>query len=123
MGVPPEILALMQAAGGPGGPGGPPGGGMAPPGGGPGQLDALASMQSAPPPHGEEEALADATMKIGMALARIHMRSPKAAKMLSEAVSKIQGARKELKNTATNPVASPPNLSMAESGLIPGVTG
>ena len=121
MGVPPEILALMQAGGGAGG-GGPMGGGMAGPGGGPQQLDALASMQQGPPPHGEEEALADATMKIGMALARIHLRSPKAAKMLTEALSKIQGARQEMQTLAQSPVSPPPSLGMAEAGMVPGVT-
>ena len=109
---------LMPGAGAGGAP--PIGGGLpgAPPqqgpGGGGGPIDAimqsLLGLQQTPEPDGVDEALRDASMKIGFAASRTQLRSAKVTKMLTEAVSKIQGAREELKNLPTQPLSPPPNL-------------
>ena len=85
-------------------------------------LEALGQLQSQPSPGGEEQALADASLNIGMALTRIHMRSPRAARLLSDALSKLNQAREALQTEASAPVGAPPNLL---GGLTPntGMTG
>lgn len=110
---------LMELLGGGGGaPGGPPGGDMG--GGGPdGMMKVLAGLQKQPPPDGEKQALTDASTKISMALSRIQLRSAKAAKLLSDAVSKIHAAREALDNEGSSPVAAPPDLGMT-GGMNPG---
>lgn len=92
-------------------------------GGGGAEMDALLGMQESPQPSGEDAAMQDATQKLGFALSRVYLRSPEAAKMLSEAVTKIQAARKALQQEGSRPVSSPPSLSMAEQGFVPGITG
>ena len=76
----------------------------------PAALQALGDLQKQPSPGGEEEALTKATDAVGMAMSRIYMRSPEAAKMLSEALSRIQSARMELQKIASAPVGMPPDL-------------
>jgi hypothetical protein len=77
----------------------------------PGALDALKNLQETPAPAGETQALAEATMKIGMALQRIYLRSPKASKLLADALAKVQQAREELeKNPGGGAQGPPPNL-------------
>jgi hypothetical protein len=98
------------------------GAGQAPGLGGGNPMDALAQMQQSPQPQGEEQAMADASMKIGMALARIYMRSPKASRLLTEAAQKIQAAREALGEEGSRPISAPPNLAMAEQGMVPGMT-
>jgi hypothetical protein len=72
----------------------------------------LASLQESPPPDGETTALTDAATKIGMAYSRIQLRSAKAAKLLSHALSDIQAAREALESEASRPLAGPPNLGL-----------
>lgn len=80
-------------------------------GGGPdAALEALQKLQGSPPPDGEQEALRDASMKIGLAFSRIQLRSAKAARLLSEAISKIQSARETLQAESERSLAPPPNL-------------
>ena len=82
-------------------------------GGGPDQILAmLAKLQQGPPPDAEQEAMRDATMKISMALSRIQMRSAKAARLLSEAISKIHSAREALGQEADRAVGPPPAMGM-----------
>lgn len=106
-----------------GGGGGAPGGGGpmpmgAPPGlGGGDPMQALMGLQEQPAPDGEDQALQDASLKIGMAYSRIQMRSPKAAKLLADASSKVQQAREALKQEGSRPLGAPPSLGMAEQGM------
>lgn len=102
----------MPGAGGP-----PPGG--APPAPGPGgdggpaaAMQALLSLQQAPPPDGEKDALMDVTTKLGFVLSRVQLRSAKAARLISEALSKIQGAKEALADEASHPIAPVPNLGV-----------
>jgi hypothetical protein len=94
--------------------------GPAPPGagGGPeGILQMLAGLQQQPPPDGEKEALNDATMKLGMALSRIQLRSAKAAKLLADAISKVQQAKEALAQEGQRGLQPPPDLGLAGGGL------
>jgi hypothetical protein len=97
---------------GPGLPGMP---GPAPFGPDPAAMQALSGVGETPSPQREEDLLSEALLKIGVALAHIHMRSPKAAKLLSDAQSKISQAREELKKE--QPVGLPPDLL---GGMMPG---
>lgn len=88
-----------------------PGMGQSPMGGPPsGALEALQQMQQSPSPSGEEEALAKASTFLGLALARVYLRSPKAAKMISDALSRVQSARQELSDLGSGPMMPPPDL-------------
>jgi hypothetical protein len=85
--------------------------------GGPEQmLKVLAGMQSSPPPSGEEEALRDASMKIGMAASRVAQRSAKAARLLAEAIAKIQSAREALQAEPSRALAAPPDFGLSMIG-------
>jgi len=97
--------------------GGPPG--PAPDGGGGGPegiLKMLAGLQQQPPPDGEQEALKDASMKIGLAMARWQLRSPKAARLLADSLSKIQQARETMQQEGKGAMNAPPDLGFAGSG-------
>ena len=85
-------------------------------------LKVLATLQSSPPPDGEQEALRDASMKIGMAFSRIQLRSAKAARLLSEAQSKIQSAREALQQEASRPLSAPPDLGLSGGAIAAGPT-
>lgn len=74
----------------------------------PASLDSLLNLQQQPSPGGEEEALAEASTALGLALSRVYMRSPTAAKMIADALSRVQSARTEL--TKDQGVGAPPNL-------------
>lgn len=91
--------------------------------GGPEQaLQVLAGLQQSPPPSGEQEALQEATQKIQMAMGRIQLRSAKSAKLLSEALAKIQAAREALDTTDSSPLSPPPNLGFPGQGGGPSAT-
>lgn len=113
-----SIMPMPGMGGPPGAPpmGGPPG--PAPEGGGgpEGILKMLAGLQQQPPPDGEQEALRDASMKIGMAMARIQMRSAKAARLLADALSKVQQAREALQQEGHRSLNAPPDLGFAGAG-------
>ena len=79
-------------------------------------LKVLAGMQKSPPPSGEQEALRDASMKIGMAASRWQTRSPKAARLLADALSKIQQAREVMDALKTSPLEAPPDLGLGGPG-------
>ena len=84
------------------------------PGAGGGPMDAimqgLLSLQQTPEPDGVDQALQEASLKIGFAASRTQARSAEVTKMLTEAASKIQGARQKLKDLPTQPLSPPPNL-------------
>jgi hypothetical protein len=85
-------------------------------------LQALAQMQQSPPPSGEQDALRDASMQIGFAASRIAQRSAKAARLLAEALAKIQSAREALESEGNRPLGQPPDLGagpMAGGGQPP----
>jgi hypothetical protein len=55
-------------------------------------------------------------MKIGMAASRFQLRSPKAARLLAEALAKIQAAREALDTEGSRPMAAPPDLGLGQGG-------
>lgn len=92
-------------------------------GGGPeGLMKILASLQQQPPPDGEKQALQEASTKIAMAISRIQLRSPKAARLLAESVSKIQQAQETIAQEGERPIAAPPDLGMT-GGMVPPAGG
>lgn len=84
--------------------------GQTPMGPDPAQMQALEALQGNPSPGGEDEALTDATTKLGFAASRIQLRSPEAAKLLNDAISKVQQARQKLQAAQTGPVGAPTDL-------------
>jgi len=110
----------------PGG-GGPPPAPMQGPGlpGGPPDpvLAGLAMLQQSPPPEGEQEALRDASTKIGMAMSRVQTRSPKAARLLADALSKVQQAREALQQEAQKQLPAPPDLGLSGGSMAGGMPG
>jgi len=80
----------------------------------------LAGLQQQPPPEGEQEALRDASMKIGMALSRVQTRSAKAARLLADALSKVQQAREALQQEGQRGLSPPPDLGFAGGGMAAG---
>lgn len=116
----------------PGSPGGlPPMAGMGMPGMGPSPfggpppaaVQALDQLAQQPPGDGEREALMDAQSKIQVALGRIMLRSPKAAKALSDALGKINQSLMTLEQEAQSPVGPPPELLGAMLGQPMGSPG
>jgi hypothetical protein len=92
-------------------------------GGGPeGLLKILASLQKQPPPDGETQAIQQAANLLSMALSRVQMRSASSAKLLADAISKVQSAREALAKEGSGAVASPPDLGMT-GGMPPGQLG
>lgn len=88
------------------------------------QMQALESLQGSPSPGGEDEALTDASTKLGFAASRIQLRSPKAAAMLQDAISKVQKARTELQQSQTGPVGLPTDLlGGGMGGMMPPMGG
>lgn len=80
-------------------------------------LEGMARFQSEMAPgKGEEEALMNASVQIGIALKAIYLRSPKAAKLLLGAMRDIQSAREELQKAATAPMQAAPNLGVGDGG-------
>src|SRR5215467_4927938 len=73
-------------------------------------LQSMAQNQQSPPPSGEQDALRDASMQIGFAASRIAQRSAKAARLLAEALAKIQSAREALESEGNRPLGQPPDL-------------
>ena len=84
--------------------------GQTPMGPDPAMMQALEGLQGNPSPGGEDQALTDATTKLGFAAARIQLRSPKAAKLLNDAMSKVQQARTEIQHAQSGPVGAPTDL-------------
>ena len=87
-----------------------PGMGQSPIGPDPQSMEAMAMLQSQPSPHMEDATLNEATDKLGIALSRIHLRSPRAAKHLAKAIEEIQSARDMLLDGQSGDMAAPPNL-------------
>ncbi|TSA53226.1 MAG: hypothetical protein D4R44_04025 [Actinobacteria bacterium] len=87
-----------------------PGMGQNPIGPDPQAMEAMSMLQAQPSPHMEDETLNEATDKLGIALSRIHLRSPRAAKHLAKAIEEIQSARDMLLDDQSGPMAPPPNL-------------
>ena len=87
--------------------------GQPPPFGGgppPGALSALDAMAQQPQGIGEKQALRDATSKLQVALSRVLMRSPHAAKLIADAISRTQQAASILEDDATETIGPPPDL-------------
>jgi len=55
-------------------------------------------------------------MKIGMALSRVQLRSPKAARLLADALSKVQQAREAMQQEGKGAMNAPPDLGFAGAG-------
>jgi hypothetical protein len=70
----------------------------------------MGQNQQSPPPSGEQDALRDASMQIGFAASRIAQRSAKAARLLTEALTKIQAAREALEQEGSRPLGPTPDL-------------
>jgi hypothetical protein len=66
-----------------------------------------------PQPQRESEALKEATNIIGVAMSGVQMRSPKAARFLADAASKIQQAIQTLNEEGMSPLGLPPGLGAA----------
>ena len=105
-GPPPAMAGMGMPGMGPSPMGGPP----------PGAVAALDQLAQQPPVEGERDALMDAQSKIQVALGRIMLRSPKAAKSLSDALGKINQALMTLEQEASQPVGPPPELLGALMG-------
>lgn len=80
------------------------------PGPPPDAMGAMGMLSNAPSPDGEQQALMEASEKVGLALARAWLRSPKAARLLADALKKIQDAREALDQAGKGPVGAPPDL-------------
>lgn len=117
-----DILAMLSGGQG-GGPGMAPG---AAPAGNP-MLGGMADFQSTMAPgSGEEEALKQASIQLGIALKAIYLRSPKAAKLILTAMRDIQSAREEISKAGSGPSGALPNLGaegMAGMMQAPGMGG
>jgi hypothetical protein len=88
-------------------------------GGGPDAgMKVLAGMQQQPPPDGEKQALQDCVRQLGMVISRTQLRSAKAAKLFSEAATKIHAGQMVLEELGNSPVAAPPDLG-ATGGMMP----
>lgn len=127
----------MAIAGGPGlSPGGAPGGnpmiqqalsrlaGQAQgPGGDP--TAGLRSMQAAPPPSGEEQALRSALQAINFAVTRLIQRSPELAQKAAQAAHQVKLVLEKLPSLGDMgaPVAGPPPGMPAGGGLIGDMSG
>lgn len=81
----------------------------------------LAGLQQEPPPSGEQEALRDASMKISMAMGRVQLRSAKAARLLADALSKVQQAREAMQQEGKGAMNAPPDLGFGAGA--PGMGG
>ena|SRR5437879_5935216 len=104
-------MAMMPGYPIPGMPGPAPGASPMPsPGGGAPPMEMLEQFAGMPSPGGEDELLGEATNQISLALTRIHLRSPRAAKLLADAQSKVQQAREVLSEDSMAPLGLPPNL-------------
>ena len=80
-------------------------------------LGATAQFQSEMAPgSGEEEALKNASIQLGIALKAMYLRSAKASKLVLGAMRDIQSAREELQKVATAPMQPSPGLG-AESPM------
>lgn len=109
--------AMMPGQGGP-----PPDmggmGGAGGPGGGPDAiLKLLASFQQQPSPDAEKKMLQEAVTMISGAYPKLQLRSAKAARMISEAQAKIQGALEALSQEGQKGLAPPPDLGMGMPGM------
>ena len=105
-GPPPPMAGMGMPGMGPSPMGGPP----------PAAVAALDQLAQQPPIEGERDALMEAQSKIQVALGRIMLRSPKAAKSLSDALGKINQALMTLEQEAQQPVGPPPELLGALMG-------
>lgn len=93
----------------------------APPFGGPPQgLESLQQLLQQPSPDAEQSALSQATMQLGGVLPRVHLRSPRAAKLIADAISRLESARDALTEDMTEALAPPPDLL---GGLTPNRSG
>src|SRR5262249_22606300 len=101
----PGIADLLALGGMP--PGRPPG----PPGGPDAGMAALMSLQKTPPGKRQKDALHDAANAIGVALQGVQLTNPKAAKLASDGLAKIQAALQAMAEEATAPLAPPPMLA------------
>ena len=97
--------------------------GQTPMGPDPGMMQALEGLQGQPSPGGEDSALNDVTTKLGFAVSRIQLRSPEAAKLLTDAMSKIQQARHKLSEIQSSPMGLPPDLLGGLGGMPGGQMG
>ena len=105
-GMMPPGGGMMQAGGGMMGMGSPPLGNPA----NPQAMQALDQLSKSPADKGPKEAINEAVAKLQVALSRIYLQSPKAAKLISDALSKVTSAQSELEKEGMNPVAPPPNM-------------
>ena len=76
----------------------------------------LTGMQQQPPQSGEDNLFRDASAAVGTVYQRVAQRSAEAAKLLSEALTKIQAARQALQKEGNRPLAAPPDLGMGGMG-------
>lgn len=120
-GGPPPAMAGM----------GVPGMGASPFGGAPdASLAAMDRLSQMPQGQGETQMLIEATSMLQAALGRVMLRSPKAAKALSEGITKIQLARETIEAEAQAPLPPPPDFlgsmnaaPMGSPGLAPAAAG
>lgn len=91
-------------------PGMPPMMGQSPMGPSPGAMAALKDLQQVPVGKRIEEALEDVSLKLGQALADAHLQSARAAKLLADALSRVEQAREALAENATAALPSPPDM-------------
>lgn len=82
---------------------------MAPPGPDP-AMAALQNLSGVPSPQREEQALAEASANIQLAMSSVYSRSAKASKHLSNAYTEIQSARQALNELTSEGVGMPPDL-------------
>ena len=81
-------------------------------------LGATAQFQSEMAPGaGEEEALKNASIQLGIALKAMYLRSAKASKLVLGAMRDIQSAREELQKVATAPMQPSPGLGAEPSTM------
>lgn len=94
-------------------------------GGGPDDiLKLLTSFQQQPSPDAEKKMLQDAVVMISGAYPKIQLRSAKAARMISEAQAKVQGAIEALATEGQHQMQPPPNLGLGGppgGGMGPGM--
>jgi hypothetical protein len=94
-------------------------------GGGPDDiLKLLMSFQQQPSPDAEKKMLQDAMVMLSGAYPKIQLRSAKAARMISEAQGKTQGAIEALAAEGKQGMQPPPNLGMGGppgGGMPPGM--
>lgn len=89
----------------------------------PAMMEALGQLQGQPSPGGEDKALTEASTQLGFAASRLQLRSPKAAKLVNDAISKVQQARTELQNAQSGPLGAPTDLMGGMQGMPMGLPG